>query len=85
MTMDEQAIHPTLCPPTGNMYIHALLLIDSLLVLLSDAAGLTPQAMLVPIRQHGTIRSICTYSQKLKSDFGGGHPPKHSSAQGVHI
>lgn len=49
MTMDEQVLsstHPTLCPPTGNMYIHAHLLIDSLLFLLSDAAGITPHAML---------------------------------------
>lgn len=49
MTMDEQVLnstHPTLCPPTGNMYIHAHLLIDSLLFLLSNAAGMTPHAML---------------------------------------
>lgn len=49
MTMDEQVLsstHPTLCPPTGNMHIHAHLLIDSLLFLLSNAAGMTPHAML---------------------------------------
>lgn len=43
----------TLSPPQCNMYIHAHLLIDSLLFLLSDAAGLPPRRCLVPIRQHG--------------------------------